>query len=204
MEMPSQEEQIIAEEYVLERPLNRPSTDAKVAVKSVITYFLLSFVAGISLLYLFSWLGIFALLPDKITAFRGQHTILFNILFVTSFYILAVFTYFASDGVPQTVFGYGQLIKSNGESIETEEKELFQNEDELIIINKLPIVSFEQHREMYDNYYSHLQNAIDSIKTNGVIENVDALRTAFKAIIPTEAIELYKRICPSFLELIKE
>lgn len=54
---------------------------------------------------------------------------------------------------------------------------------ELIIINKLPIVSFEQHREMYDNYYSHLQNAIDSIKTNGVIENVDALRTAFKAII---------------------
>lgn len=117
---------------------------------------------------------------------------------------MAVFTYFASDGVPQTVFGYGQLIKSNGESIETEEKELFQNEDELIIINKLPIVSFEQHREMYDNYYSHLQNAIDSIKTNGVIENVDALRTAFKAIIPTEAIELYKRICPSFLELIKE
>lgn len=74
MEMPSQEEQIIAEEYVLERPLNRPSTDAKVAVKSVITYFLLSFVAGISLLYLFSWLGIFALLPDKITAFRGQHS----------------------------------------------------------------------------------------------------------------------------------
>ena len=57
---------------------------------------------------------------------------------------LAVFTYFASDGVPQTVFGYGQLIKSNGESIETEEKELFQNEDELIIINKLPIVSFER------------------------------------------------------------
>lgn len=89
MEMPSQEEHIIAEEYVLERPLNRPSTDAKVAVKSVITYFLLSFVAGISLLYLFSWLGIFALLPDKITAFRGQHTILFNILFVTSFYILS-------------------------------------------------------------------------------------------------------------------
>ena len=71
-------------------------------------------------------------------------------------------------------------------------------------VEKLDIVSFEQHREMYDNYYSHLQNAIDSIKTNGVIENVDALRTAFKAIIPTEAIELYKRICPSFLELIKE
>lgn len=89
MEMPSQEEQIIAEEYVLERPLDRPSIDAKVAAKCVITYFLLSFAAGISLLYLFSWLGIFSLFPDKIAAFRGQHTILFNILFVTSFYILS-------------------------------------------------------------------------------------------------------------------
>lgn len=38
MEMPSQEEQIIAEEYVLERPLDRPDTDIKIAIKSVIVY----------------------------------------------------------------------------------------------------------------------------------------------------------------------
>jgi hypothetical protein len=117
---------------------------------------------------------------------------------------LAVFTYFASDDVPQTVFGYGQIIRLNGENIETEEKELFQNEDELIVINDVPVVPIESHKAIYDNYYQQLQNAIDSIKKNSEVENVDDLRTAFKAIIPTDAIELYKRICPSFLELIKE
>jgi hypothetical protein len=117
---------------------------------------------------------------------------------------LAIFTYFASDDAPQTVFGYGQFIKSNGETIETEEKELFQSEDELIVINEVPIVSLESHKAMYDNYYQQLQNAIDSIKMKSIVENVDDLRAAFKAIIPTDAIELYKRICPSFLELIKE
>lgn len=117
---------------------------------------------------------------------------------------LAIFTYFASDDIPQTVFGYGQFIRSNGESIETAEKELFQSEDELIVINELPVVSMELHTAMYDNYYQQLQNAIDSIITNSAVENVDGLSAAFKAIIPAEAIELYKRICPSFLELIKE
>lgn len=117
---------------------------------------------------------------------------------------LAIFTYFASDDIPQTVFGYGQFIHSNGESIETVEKELFQNEDELIVINELPVVSIEVHKAMYDNYYRQLQNAIDSLKANGVVVNVDDLRAAFKAIIPTDAIELYRRICPSFIELIKE
>lgn len=82
MEMPSQEEQIIAEEYVLERPLNRPSTDAKVAVKSVITYFLLSFVAGISLLYLFSWLGILHYFQTRLLLLEG------SILFFSIFYLL--------------------------------------------------------------------------------------------------------------------
>ena len=61
MEMPSQEEQIIAEEYVLERPLDRPDTDIKKAVKSVVVYLLSSLAMGFSMLYLFSWLGIFAL-----------------------------------------------------------------------------------------------------------------------------------------------
>lgn len=117
---------------------------------------------------------------------------------------LVIFTYFASDDIPQTVFGYGQFIHSNGESIETVEKELFQSEDELIVINELPVVSIEAHKAMYDNYYQQLQTAIDSIKTNSVVENVDGLRAAFRAIIPAEAIELYRRICPSFLELIKE
>lgn len=116
---------------------------------------------------------------------------------------LAIFTYFASNDIPQTVFGYGRLIHSNGKNIETVKKEPFQSEDEFIVINGLPVVSIEKHMAMYDNYYQQLQIAIDSMKANGVVENVDGLRSAFETIVPASAIDLYKRICPSFLELIK-
>lgn len=88
MEMPSQEEQIIAEEYVLERPLDRPDTDIKKAVKSVVVYLLSSLVMGFSMLYLFSWLGIFALFPDCICDFREQHSIWFSIIFILLVYFI--------------------------------------------------------------------------------------------------------------------
>ena len=88
MEMPSQEEQIIAEEYVLERPLDRPDTDAKKAVKSVVIYMLSSLAIGISMLYLFSWLGIFALFPECFENFREHHSIWFGVLFVLLVYVL--------------------------------------------------------------------------------------------------------------------
>lgn len=88
MEMPSQEEQIIAEEYVLDRPLARPDTDAKKAVKSVVIYLLLSLTIGFSMLNLFSWLGIFALLPECIYGFKEQYEVWFDFLFILSFYIL--------------------------------------------------------------------------------------------------------------------
>ncbi len=88
MEMPSQEEQNIAEEYVLERPLERPDTDAKKAIKCVAVYFLSSIAIGVSMLYLFSWLGVFALLPDFLENFKEQHNIIFGILFVLLVYII--------------------------------------------------------------------------------------------------------------------
>ncbi|MGI6363447.1 MAG: membrane protein insertion efficiency factor YidD [Bacillota bacterium] len=88
MEMPSQEEQIIAEEYVLERPLDRPDTDIKKAVKSVVVYLLSSLVMGFSMLYLFSWLGIFALFSDCICDFREQHSIWFSIIFILLVYFI--------------------------------------------------------------------------------------------------------------------
>lgn len=88
MEMPSQEEQLIAEEYVLERPLDRPDTDAKKAIKCVVIYLLSSLALGISMLYLFSWLGIFALFPDCMNVFREQHRVWFSVLFVLSVYII--------------------------------------------------------------------------------------------------------------------
>lgn len=88
MKIPSQEEQTIAEKYVLERPLNRPDTDAKTAVKSIAIYLLVSFIVGFSLLYLFSRLGIFELLPINIKNFRKHHATFFNFLFIVLFYIL--------------------------------------------------------------------------------------------------------------------
>lgn len=88
MKIPSQEEQTIAEKYVLERSLNRPDTDAKTAVKSIAIYLLASFIVGFSLLYLFSRLGIFESLPINIKNFRKHHTAFFSFLFIFLFYIL--------------------------------------------------------------------------------------------------------------------
>ena len=116
---------------------------------------------------------------------------------------LAIFTYFDdSDTPPATVYGYGQFIRTDGENVETVELDLFQSEDEFIFID-LPLVSIETYNTMYEDYFSQLQIAIDSLEANGVVENVDDLRNAFKTIAPTEVMELYRRICPSFLELIK-
>lgn len=88
MEMPSQEEQIIAEEYVLERPLERPDTDIRKAVKSVMIYLLSSLTIGSLMLYLFSRLGFFSLLPDFICNFREQHSMWFSVLLILSVYFL--------------------------------------------------------------------------------------------------------------------
>ena len=82
MKMPSQEEQLIAEEYVLDRPLFRPDTDARKAVKCVVIYLLSSMAIGISALYLFSWFGVFSFFPKSISSFKDRHSIWFNILFV--------------------------------------------------------------------------------------------------------------------------
>lgn len=88
MEMPSQEEQIIAEKYVLERPLDRPDTNIKKAVKSVVIYLLSSLIIGFSMLCLFSGLGIFALLPDSFCRFREQHNVWFMVLFILTIYFI--------------------------------------------------------------------------------------------------------------------
>ncbi len=88
MEMPSREEQIIAEKYVLERSLDRPDTDAKKAIKSVVVYLLSSSAIGISMFYLFSRLGVFALFPDAVNGFREAHGIWFGFIFVALVYAL--------------------------------------------------------------------------------------------------------------------
>lgn len=88
MEMPSREEQSIAEEYVLDRPLDRPDTDIKKAIKCIAVYVMSSLTIGIAVLYLFSGLGIFAFLPEGICEFREQHVVWFNVLFVLFVYVI--------------------------------------------------------------------------------------------------------------------
>lgn len=80
MEMPSQEEQRIAEEYVMERPLPRPDTDIKKAVLFTAIFIIGSFSAGLLLLSLLSWLGISFSFLKNISIFCSQHTILFFVI----------------------------------------------------------------------------------------------------------------------------
>lgn len=88
MEMPSQEEQLIAEKYVLDRPMPRPDTDAKKAAIYGIIYILGSFIIGFVALKLFYWFGIFAYFPEGINVFRDNHNVWFHILFFLSIYLV--------------------------------------------------------------------------------------------------------------------
>lgn len=88
MEMPSQEEQAIAQAYVLDRLLDRPNTDLKKAIKSVVIYLLSSLAIGITMLCLFSRLGIFAYLPESLIQFKENHIGWFRFLFVLFVYVL--------------------------------------------------------------------------------------------------------------------
>jgi len=87
MEMPSLEEQKIAEDYVLRRPLTRPDTDAKKAAKYCILYFVVSFALGVALLLLFDRLGIFSVI-SSIENFKNEHPFIFKLLFILSIYLL--------------------------------------------------------------------------------------------------------------------
>lgn len=81
MEMPSQEEQMIAEHYVLERPMVRPDTDCKKAIRYVSIYFVVSFFIALLSYHLFAWLGIFNLTPEFIQELNKNYPIAFEFLF---------------------------------------------------------------------------------------------------------------------------
>lgn len=88
MEMPSEEEQMIAEEYVLNKPMLRPDTDAKKAIKYALVYIVVSAILGFIAYYLFGTLGVFSYLPEGITEFRAEHPVWFNILFFLIIYFI--------------------------------------------------------------------------------------------------------------------
>ena len=81
MEMPSQEEQMIAEHYVLERPMVRPDTDCRKAIRYASIYFIVSFLIALLSYHLFDWLGIFNLTPEFIQELNENHPIAFGFLF---------------------------------------------------------------------------------------------------------------------------
>lgn len=87
MEMPSQEEQMIAEQYVLERELKRPDTDVKKAVKYICGFTIISVVFAVVSFHLLQRLGIFALLPDFFIQFQTQHPSIFCVLYCSVFVI---------------------------------------------------------------------------------------------------------------------
>lgn len=88
MKMPSQEEQTIAEKYVMERPLPRPDTDIKKAVISVLIFLSVSFVICFALRRLFCWLGISSLFPPEFQTWLQLHPSLSVFLFYLAFYLL--------------------------------------------------------------------------------------------------------------------
>jgi putative membrane protein insertion efficiency factor len=88
MRMPSEEEQAIAESYVLDRILYRPDTDVKKALKYVGAYILISnAIASLSFAVL-SKLGIFSYLPEKLSLFHNNHSRLFLFLYFLMMFII--------------------------------------------------------------------------------------------------------------------
>ena len=83
--MPSQEEQMIAEQYVLERELERPDTDVKKAVKYTCGFTVFSVVLAVAFFLLSQWLGLFALLPDSFIQFQVKHPTVFCVLYCIVF-----------------------------------------------------------------------------------------------------------------------
>lgn len=88
MEMPSQEEQMIAEQYVLQRPIIRPDTDFRKVIRYVSAYFATSFPVALLSFHLFEWFGIFHFLPVALCDFSRNHPVIFEILFILLVFVL--------------------------------------------------------------------------------------------------------------------
>lgn len=115
---------------------------------------------------------------------------------------IALFTYYASDEAPIVVYGYGQFLTFNGNDVNTEERDLFENESDFITINDTRTVSVEQHQAMYEAYYGALQDLVEHYNCDDrqvYIENASEL---FKKLIPDDALEMYRRICPDYLTML--
>ena len=112
---------------------------------------------------------------------------------------LEIFTYFASEeDDSQTVYGFGQLIKTDGTNIFVSEMDLFQREEDLITFEVPPFVTEEARNELYEYYCDCLQKYYDEPSD----ENKRLLRDAFTTVVPLDAVILYKVVSPWFINML--
>ena len=116
---------------------------------------------------------------------------------------IALFTYYASDEAPIVVYGYGQFLSYDGIEVNAEERDLFQNESDLITINDTRNVTLEQHQAMYDAYYGALQDLVEHYNSDDKQVYIETVSELFRKLIPDDAMEVYRRICPDYLMMLK-
>ena len=120
---------------------------------------------------------------------------------------LAIFSFWYlenrnDDFVSFEVFGFGRILKTDGNNVEIEEMELYLDDDESIIINDDVRCSFDDLVSLENNYIKELQKCVDSIETGKPIKNIESLRNAFCQLVSNDALEMYRRICPDFLKML--
>ena len=119
---------------------------------------------------------------------------------------LAAFSYYEIENCDDTstsseVYGFRRILKTDGKNVEVEEMDLFLADDESIIINDDERCSFDDLLLLDKNYIKELQKCVDSIEAGEPIKNVESLRNAFCQLVSNDALEMYRRICPEFLEM---
>lgn len=89
MKTPSLEEQLLVEEYVLDRPIYRPTTDAKKAIKCTLLYILITLVFAFSSYFVLSKQGVFFCLPNnKFFNFLNNNTFWRGSLYVLLCFVI--------------------------------------------------------------------------------------------------------------------
>lgn len=89
--MPSQEEQRIAEWYVLRRPLTRPNTSFFKAILHIFAFFVVTLALHAMLYFLLDWLGVFSFMPDSLKEFQENNEVYFFIISTFLFVFIAAF-----------------------------------------------------------------------------------------------------------------
>ena len=101
------------------------------------------------------------------------------------------------------VYGYGRLLTYDGNDINAEERGLFENESDLITINDTRMVSVGQHHVVYNEYYDALQDLVEHYNSDDKKIFIENVSTLFKKLIPDDALEMYRRICPDYLTMLR-